>query len=50
VVLRGEHGPYLQLTTYGSDSRQIPGKVSQTLQFDREQAKALRHALDSALS
>lgn len=36
---RGE--TILQLDTYGSDERQIPGKVSQTLQLDRETASSL---------
>lgn len=31
----------LQLNTYGSDSREIPGKLSQTLQFDEAAAKQL---------
>ena len=32
---------YLQLDTYGSNDRQIPGKVSQTLQLDAKAARAL---------
>lgn len=32
---------YLQLDTYGSGDRAIPGKVSQTIQVDRDGAKAL---------
>jgi hypothetical protein len=35
----GRH--YLQLETYGSDDREQPGKVSQTLQFDAEGAREL---------
>ncbi|WP_197521979.1 hypothetical protein [Mycobacterium gordonae] len=31
----------LQLDTYGSDERQIPNKVSQSFQFDREGAAVL---------
>jgi hypothetical protein len=31
----------LQLDTHGSKSRDIPGKVSQTLQLDQNQARAL---------
>lgn len=34
-------GRYLQLETYGSDERQIPGKVSQTLQLDRDRCREL---------
>lgn len=40
-------GRFLQITSYGSDDRQNPGKVSQTLQFDREAAMALRAAIDA---
>jgi 5-methylcytosine-specific restriction protein B len=32
---------YLQISSFGSDSRQREKKVSQTLQFDRETALAL---------
>lgn len=32
---------YLQIDTYGSDDRQKPGKVSQSLQIDEEVAKRL---------
>lgn len=31
----------LQLNTYGSEEREIPGKLSQTLQFDQSAAKDL---------
>jgi hypothetical protein len=31
----------LQLATYGSDDREMPGKTSQTLQFTRESAAQL---------
>ena len=33
----------LQLDTYGSDQRQISGKVSQSLQFDADAARTLVH-------
>lgn len=32
---------FLQLDTYGSDERQIPNKVSQSIQLDREGAATL---------
>jgi hypothetical protein len=32
---------YLQLSTYGSDQRKYPGKVSQTIQLDRKAAQEL---------
>lgn len=31
----------LQLDTYGRESRQVPGKQSQTIQLDRDSASAL---------
>jgi hypothetical protein len=31
----------LQLDTYGSDQRQIPGKISQSLQLDADAARTL---------
>jgi hypothetical protein len=31
----------LQIDTYGRNTRQVPGKQSQTLQLDREGAEAL---------
>ena len=37
---------YLQLDTYGSADRAIPGKVSQSLQFDYASASELRHLID----
>ena len=33
----------LQLDTYGAADRKIPGKVSQTLQFDRDRAAKHQH-------
>jgi hypothetical protein len=32
---------YLQLETYGSNERKIPGKISQTLQLDEDRAAEL---------
>ncbi|GIH73108.1 hypothetical protein [Sphaerimonospora thailandensis] len=40
-VIRGREGVLLQLSTYGSDSRQSEKKTSQTLQLDREHAAEL---------
>ncbi len=37
---------YLQLDTYGTRGRQIPGKVSQSIQFDASSASALRRIID----
>ena len=38
----------LQLETYGSAQRAIPGKVSQVLQLDEEAARSLRMIIDRA--
>lgn len=40
-VIRGSKGVLLQLSTYGSDSRQSEKKTSQALQLDRENAAEL---------
>lgn len=37
---------YLQLDTFGSPSREIPGRVSQSLQFDSKGAAALLKLLE----
>jgi hypothetical protein len=37
---------YLQLDTYGSRDRQIPGKVSQSIQLDAASAAELRRLLE----
>jgi hypothetical protein len=36
----------LQLDTFGSEERQIPGKLSQTLRLDEEQARRLVNLID----
>ena len=36
---------YLQLDTYGSDDRENPGKVSQSLQFSPDALKQLKEVL-----
>lgn len=38
----------LQLETYGSTKRAIPGKVSQSLQLDEDAARALKKILERA--
>jgi len=37
---------YLQLDTYGSPGRQIPGKVSQSIQLDVESAGELKALIE----
>ena len=46
IDVGGQH--YLQLETYGSSDRQIPGKISQTLQRDKERALELRRLIELA--
>lgn len=36
----------LQLETYGSADRKIPGKVSQSIQLDEESARVLRRIIE----
>lgn len=37
---------FLQLETHGSADRKIPGKVSQSIQLDREAARKLKRILE----
>ena len=47
-VVEGTDGQkYLQLDTFGSDTRAIPDKVSQSIQFDRRAARQLLDLLRS---
>jgi hypothetical protein len=41
TILTEDGRTLLQLETYGSDRRQIPGKVSQSIQIDEEAARML---------
>jgi hypothetical protein len=36
---------FLQLDTYGSNSRKLAGKISQTIQFDRGAARQLKELI-----
>lgn len=38
---------YIQLDTYGTRTRQFPGKVSQALQFDEMSARQLQSLIES---
>jgi len=40
--------PYVQLDTYGSGERQVPGKVSQSIQLDESAAAELSRILRRA--
>ena len=37
---------YLQLDTYGSDDRDFPGKISQSVQFNRDSAAQLKKLIE----
>ncbi len=41
VINERDSRKILQLNTYGSDHREVPGKLSQTIQFDEEAARQL---------
>ncbi len=46
-VKDGDGVRYLQIDTYGSSERDIPGKKSQTIRFSPEAQSALRRILGS---
>ena len=45
LVLDDKGKKYLQIDTYGSDDRQIPGKVSQSIQFSPDAIEQLKKIL-----
>jgi bacterioferritin (cytochrome b1) len=45
TILNLDGEPLLQLDTYGSEDREIPGKVSQSLQLDRRAAEQLMNLI-----
>jgi hypothetical protein len=47
VFRDGKGNTYLQIDTYGSLERQIPGKKSQSIQLSPDGLKALRAVLES---
>ena len=47
-IVSSAGGALLHLETYGSSRRAIPGKISQSLQLDREGARELRRLIDQA--
>ncbi len=47
IVTDGNCNKYLQIDTYGSEDRAIPGKVSQSVQFSPEAIKQLKNILES---
>lgn len=40
-VFEEDNKRYVQIDTYGKSERALPGKISQSIQFDRESAKFL---------
>jgi len=44
----GANGPIVQIDTFGSADREIPGKLSQTIQFDRDAGLRLLSILERA--
>jgi hypothetical protein len=46
VVETKDGNRLLTLETYGRDSRKMPGKISQSIQFGEQGAKRLRELLD----
>lgn len=44
----GARGPVVQIDTFGSLDRDVPGKLSQTLQFDRASGTELLAILQRA--
>lgn len=48
VILRNDGQKLLSLATFGSDSRQQQGTVSQSMQFDESMARQLANAIAEA--
>jgi hypothetical protein len=46
VVETEDGNRLLTIETYGRDSRKMPGKVSQSIQFDEQGARRLRELLE----
>lgn len=44
----GIDGPIVQIDTFGSPDREIPGKLSQTIQLDRNTGRQLLAVLQAA--
>ena len=50
TVILDEHGKkYLQIDTYGSAKRKMPGKKSQSIRFSPEAIEQLKHILEKEL-
>lgn len=47
-ILSTDSGPLLVLESYGSSTRKLPGKTSQSLQLDRQGASELKKVLERA--
>ncbi|WP_215648520.1 MULTISPECIES: hypothetical protein [Bacteria] len=44
VIVNGEK--FLQIATYGSSTREIPGKASQVIQFDTQSLAQLKRIIE----
>jgi hypothetical protein len=45
TIVRADDGTYLQIDTYGSRQRRIPGKKSQSIRFSPEAVEQLKAIL-----
>jgi hypothetical protein len=50
AVFQRDGKGFVQINTYGRPDREIPGKVSQSIQLDREGAEQLVNILQRAFS
>lgn len=46
IFIGSDNKKYLQLDTFGTEEREIPGKVSQCLQFDEVAAAELKRLIE----
>ena len=46
-VVHCEGETFLQITTYGSPSREFPGKASQVIQFDKQSIEQLKQIFEN---
>jgi hypothetical protein len=48
VFLGSDGGRYLQIDTYGSEYRELTGKVSQSIQFNEQSAGQLKKLIEDS--
>ena len=44
-IISSDGETFLQITTYGSSSREYPGKASQVIQFDKQSIEQLKRII-----